>query len=67
MIHDIDRVVKPQDAANILGISKATLWRLLEEDVSFPDRVQITERCFGWKYSELLGYIDSKKTSVSVF
>lgn len=55
-----DRVVPPKEAAHMLGVSKTTLWTLESEDETFPNRIQMTERRCGWRYSELDEYIASK-------
>ncbi len=44
----------------MLGISLTTLWRISNSDPDFPAKVQISERRAGWKYSDLLAYIDSR-------
>ena len=61
--HDLprDRIITPKEAAYILGVSRSTLFVLAEQDEQFPSRVQITERRHGWKETDLMSYIESKK------
>lgn len=54
-------LVKPNEAAEMLGISRTTLYGLEQADKDFPVRVQITERRGGWIRSEFKEYIESKK------
>ncbi|MFT6909733.1 MAG: putative DNA-binding transcriptional regulator AlpA [Oleiphilaceae bacterium] len=49
-------------AADYIGISKVTLWRLCEIDPDFPKKIRITKRCVGFRKSELDAYLDLKKT-----
>ena len=55
-----NRVIAPKEAAYMLGVSRSTLW-VLASDKGFPDRVQITERRFGWMEADLLKFIEDKK------
>ncbi len=61
-----DRVVPPKEAAYMLGISRSTLFVLAAEDSEFPPRIQITERRCGWRYSDLLHYIEARTLKGSV-
>jgi predicted DNA-binding transcriptional regulator AlpA len=54
------RVLPPKEAAFMLGVSKTTLWAMASEDSGFPPRIQMTERRCGWRYKDLVEYIDSK-------
>ncbi len=56
----LDWVLPPKDAAQLLGISLTTLWRISNLEPSFPPKVQISERRTGWMYSDLIVYIESK-------
>lgn len=56
-----DRIVKPTEAAHILGMSKTSFWRLAGSDPNFPQKIYLTERRCGWKKTELLEYIDFKQ------
>ena len=62
MSHPIDCVLTPKQAAEMLGVSVTTLWRMEELDKDFPPRVQLTERRCGWRSSGLDEYIDKKTT-----
>jgi len=60
MSEPLDRVLPAKEVALMLGISLTTLWRISNSDPDFPAKVQISERRAGWKYSDLLAYIDSR-------
>lgn len=56
--HGSDRVLRPKDAAEYLGVSRSTLYRLvLTEKLAAPRR--ISARVTGWPVSDLKSYVDS--------
>ncbi len=57
---DLDRVITPLMAAKILGVSQST-FNQIRQDEDFPDRVQLTERRYGWLYSELMDFLRQRK------
>lgn len=57
---ELDRVIPPLIAAKILGVSLSTL-NQIKQDEDFPDRVQLTERRYGWLYSELMDFLKQRK------
>ena len=61
-----DRVLSPKDTAYMLATSTSTLYVIEEEDEDFPRRVQITERRFGWRYSDLIKYIEMRTLKGSI-
>lgn len=48
-------------AAEYLGVSKVTLWRLGESDPSFPPKIHITSRCCVYRKSDLDAWLASKE------
>lgn len=51
------------EAANYLGLSEVTIWRLSENDPSFPKKVRLTKRCVGFMKSDIDAYLNSKKAA----
>ena len=54
------KILRPSDAANLLGISRGTLYRLIKSDASFPTRIHISMRCVGWRLADLEQWIASR-------
>ncbi|WP_105171230.1 helix-turn-helix transcriptional regulator [Pseudoalteromonas sp. T1lg24] len=50
-----------KDAANYLGISKVTLWRLGENDPLFPPKIRLTARCCVYRKADLDAWLASKE------
>jgi predicted DNA-binding transcriptional regulator AlpA len=48
-------------AAEYIGVSGVTLWRLSENDPDFPKKIRMTKRCVGFRKSELDAYLELKK------
>ncbi len=46
------------DAAAILGISRATLRRVMKADASFPRPLRIGARRIGWRRDELIRWAE---------
>lgn len=58
-----DRILRPKQAAVILGVSRTTLHRLETGDPTFPVKIRITARAVGWRESDLLSWLESKGAS----
>ena len=58
-----DRLVPPKYAAQMLGVSLSGLWRLEKSDPTFPPRYAVSERRVGWKETDLLAYMESKRVA----
>jgi predicted DNA-binding transcriptional regulator AlpA len=50
------------DVCKLLRISKPTLWRIRRSG-DFPDPTTVTERIFGWRRSEIDGWLASRPNS----
>jgi len=59
-LHLNDRILPPKECAHMLGVSLNLLSDTIEYDPLFPKRKQITERKFGWLYSDILEFIQRK-------
>lgn len=53
------QLVRISRAAELLDISVPTLYRRINDDPDFPDKIQISKRCSGFKLNELREYIES--------
>ena len=53
------RILKWKDLAPIVGLCRATLWRM-EKDGDFPKRIRISERCVGWLEHEVEAWLDER-------
>lgn len=50
-------------AAELLGISRTTLWRIAESDPTFPNKIVISSRCVGWRKEALLAWMEAKENA----
>jgi predicted DNA-binding transcriptional regulator AlpA len=51
------RIIRPKDAAILLGISKATLYRW-ERQGRIAERVKLGPKVSGWRESDLIEFIE---------
>ena len=47
----------------LIPLSRSTIWRM-ERAGEFPQRIRIGKRRVGWRYSEVLAWIDSRQGQV---
>lgn len=55
--------MRPRDAARMLGISEASLWRWSATRKDFPAKRVIGPRTTVWDYGELLAFRDAHSTA----
>ena len=55
-----DKSLRPAQAADLLGIGRATLWRWIKEKPGFPQPIQLSTRCTVLRGSELLAWRDAQ-------
>ena len=60
---DGTRSVRLARVCDLVGVSRATVWRLLKQDPSFPRPFHPTPAVTAWCETELLGWIESKKAT----
>lgn len=53
------KLIRPTELANLLGISKVTLWRM-ENRGELPARIRISRRAVGWKESDIEEWLDNR-------
>jgi prophage regulatory protein len=52
-------ILRPEELAQELGISKTTLWRL-SRDKKIPQPVQISDRAIGWRRADIEKWLNEK-------
>lgn len=50
-----------KDAAAYIGVSKPTLWRLAEQDPTFPNKIRISSRCCIYRKADLDTWLAGKE------
>ncbi len=55
------KILRPKDAADLLGVSRSTLYHWAKNDPSFPARIQIGPRSTGWFLHELLSWLEARR------
>ncbi len=53
------KMLRPRQVRDLTGLSRVTLWRL-EKKGQFPKRVQLTERCVGWRAQEIVDWLTER-------
>lgn len=64
-IDETDRIVRPTEAARLLGASRSTLWRL-EQEGRLPKRVHVSDRIAGWWMSDLVRFVNGETETPEV-
>lgn len=57
-------ILRPNDAAKFLGVSRRTLYHLSETDPKFPRKIVFSSRCVGWRRESLEQYLRDKECGV---
>jgi predicted DNA-binding transcriptional regulator AlpA len=55
------RAIRLPLVSNLTGMSRATIWRKVKEDASFPRPFHLSAAITVWDEEEILGWIASKK------
>ena len=53
-----DRFIRPSEIKSVTGLSPTTVWRR-EKEGTFPNRRRLSPNAVGWKYSEVLAWMES--------
>lgn len=59
-----DRIVRPSEARRILGVSKATLWRMQQRG-EIPAPMRISRGAVGWRESTIRSWIDEREAAAN--
>lgn len=54
------RFIRLPEVCQLLGASKATVYRWEREDPTFPKRVKLTERLSAWRADHLATWIEAR-------
>lgn len=58
----MQKSLRPQQAADLLGISRPTLWRWIKERPDFPKPIRLSSRCTVIDQAELIAWRDAQST-----
>lgn len=56
----LDRLIRPTEAARLLGLSKSTLWRMRRRG-DLPEPLKISSGAVGWRASTLEEWLDDRQ------
>lgn len=59
-----DKIIRFGLVAESTGLSRSTIWRK-ENEGTFPNRIQISAQCVGWRQSEITQWIATRPQIVS--
>lgn len=54
-----DNLLRPQQVADMFGVSRATIWNWLKTKPLFPKPKKLSPKITTWKESELQAYMDN--------
>lgn len=57
---DEDQLLRAPSMCELLGISKATLWRWVSDDQEFPKPLKISEKTRAWRLAEVRAWMNSR-------
>jgi prophage regulatory protein len=56
-----DRIHRPESAADYISVSRSTFYRLGKDDPTFPSKIRLSERCVGYRESELKAWLEARE------
>jgi len=56
------RICRPNETINMLGVSKSTLWRMVKDGI-IPPPIKIGRQAVGWKEKTLIEFINSRPST----
>ena len=57
---EMDRILRPAESARVLGVSRATFWRIAKA-IDFSKKIRIGARAVGWLRDDLLAWMEARK------
>ena len=57
---EMDRILRPKEAARVLGVSRTTFWRIAKA-ADFPKKIYIGARAVGLSRDDLLAWMETRK------
>ena len=61
---DFERIVREKERLLITGVSRSAWYKMIKKGGA-PSGILLTARSVGWRYSELIKWINSRKISVT--
>ena len=59
-------ILRPNQAASYLGMSRRHLYTISENDPDFPRKIVISTRCVGWRRESLDAWLLAKENQAGV-
>jgi prophage regulatory protein len=57
--HNSDRIIRPRELADQIGLSPATIWRLRRRG-DLPEPVRLSPGCVGWLKSQIDAWLERR-------
>lgn len=57
---EMSKMLRLKQSAEFLGVSEPTLWRLDQNDPTFPKKIRISSRCCGYRIGDLIEWQQSR-------
>jgi prophage regulatory protein len=58
-IKQFDRIISPQEVADMFNRSPKSIWRWWRRDKNFPCPIQVSGRAIGWRESSIKKFLDT--------
>ena len=55
-----DRILRPRELSNRIGLSPTTLWRLRRRG-DLPEPIRLSPGCVGWRSSEIERWLERRE------
>ncbi len=62
-IPDPRQLLTVNETSRMLSVSRATLYRMLQDDPSFPRPVKLTQKSTRWRYDQICLFINQKSSA----
>ena len=56
----MNKIIRPARLANLLGLSRATLWRM-EKRGELPPKIALSPGVTGWRESDISEWLEARK------
>lgn len=54
-----NKILRIKDVSNLVKLSRSTIYRLIKTG-DFPDKIQLSERIIGFRYLDILDWMENK-------
>lgn len=59
-------IIRIQDLADRLSVSRQTIWRLSKTDPNFPPKVRLTGQCVGFREHDIEAWLETRTETEEV-